>query len=206
MPPQSPTTIKTDAVDAGAASGSKGQRTRKRLLDATASEVARHGIAGTSINSIAAAAGLKTGSVYFHFESKDALVEAMLKEGLRASLGYLDRALAAVAEPSSPAARLKAAIRAHAAAVRDHADYTMAVLGRAAPTEFTGADSRSLRRHYVQRWSQLVAEAQAAGALPCAPDPRLLRDMMIGAINTAALAGRKPDQIADALMALAHIG
>jgi AcrR family transcriptional regulator len=44
----------------------------------------------------AAAAGLKTGSIYFHFESKDRLVEAMLEEGLLASLAYLDTALAAV--------------------------------------------------------------------------------------------------------------
>ena len=71
---------------------SKGGRTRKRLLDAAAAEVARCGVAGTSINAIAAAAGLKTGSIYFHFESKDRLVEAMLEQGLLASLAYLDAA------------------------------------------------------------------------------------------------------------------
>ena len=70
---------------------SKGGRTRKRLLDATAAEVARCGVAGTSINAIAAAAGLKTGSIYFHFESKDRLVEAMLEEGLLASLAMPPR-------------------------------------------------------------------------------------------------------------------
>jgi AcrR family transcriptional regulator len=93
---------------------SKGDRTRKRLLDAAATEVARHGVAGTSINAIAAAAGLKTGNVYFHFESKDQLVEAMLEEGLSASLAFLDKALAAVPENADAATRLSAAIRAHA--------------------------------------------------------------------------------------------
>src|SRR5258708_39564890 len=87
---------------------SKGDRTRKRLLDAAATEVARHGVAGTSINAIAAAAGLQTGSVYFHFESKDQLVEAMLEEGLSASLAFLDKALAAVPENADAATRLSA--------------------------------------------------------------------------------------------------
>src|SRR5712675_1190281 len=104
---------------ADSSQASKGRRTRKRLLDAAATEVARHGVAGTSINAIAAAAGLKTGSVYFHFESKDQLVEAMLEEGLSASLAFLDKALAAVPENADAATRLSAAIRAHATAVHE---------------------------------------------------------------------------------------
>src|SRR5258708_37335125 len=110
---------------------SKGDRTRKRLLDAAAAEVARCGVAGTSINAIAAAAGLKTGSVYFHFESKDQLVEAMLEEGLLASLAYLDGALAAVPDQADAAKRLGAAIRAHATPVHELSNYTVAVLGPA---------------------------------------------------------------------------
>src|SRR5258706_15482663 len=105
----------------------KGDRTRKGLLDAAAAEVARHGVAGTSINSIAAAAGIKTGSVYFHFESKDRLVEAMLEEGLLASLDFLDKALEAVPENADASTGLGAAIPAHATAVHELSDYTVAV-------------------------------------------------------------------------------
>jgi AcrR family transcriptional regulator len=181
---------------------SKGDRTRKRLLDAAAAEVARCGVAGTSINAIAAAAGLKTGSVYFHFESKDQLVEAMLEEGLLASLAYLDAALAAVPDNADAATRLGAAIRAHATAVHELSNYTVAVLGPSFPSDAAGAAARKLRRTYVSRWTQLVTDAQAAGVLARDPDPRLLRDLILGALNAVSLAGQPSDDIADALQAL----
>lgn len=184
---------------------SKGDRTRKRLLDAAAAEVARCGVAGTSINAIAAAAGLKTGSIYFHFESKDQLVEAMLEEGLSASLAYLDKALAAVSSEADAATRLSAAIRAHATAVHELSNYTVAVLGPSFPKDAAGAAARKLRRTYVLRWTQIVAEAQSAGVLADGPDPRLLRDLILGALNTVSLAGQPSGDVAAALQALLGI-
>jgi TetR/AcrR family transcriptional regulator, cholesterol catabolism regulator len=182
--------------------GSKGGRTRKRLLDATAAEVARCGVAGTSINAIAAAAGLKTGSIYFHFESKDRLVEAMLEEGLLASLAYLDAALAAVPDQADAAARLGAAIRAHATAVHELSNYTVAVLAPNFPSDSAGEAARKLRRSYVSRWTELVRNAQSAGVLAPQPDARLLRDLIFGALNAVSLAGRPSNDTADALQAL----
>ena len=181
---------------------SKGDRTRMRLLDAAAAEVARCGVAGTSINAIAAAAGLKTGSVYFHFESKDQLVEAMLEEGLLASLAFLDKALAALPDGADAAVRLGAAIRAHATAVHELSNYTVAVLGPSFPRDAAGATARKLRRTYVSRWTQLVTEAQSAGALTREADPRLLRDLILGALNAVSLAGQPSDDVAVALQSL----
>jgi TetR/AcrR family transcriptional regulator, cholesterol catabolism regulator len=184
---------------------SKGDRTRKRLLDATAAEVARCGVAGTSINAIAASAGLKTGSVYFHFESKDQLVQAMLEEGLLASLAFLDSALDAVPRDAGAATRLGAAIRAHATAVHELSNYTVAVLGPSFPNDSAGAVARKLRRTYVSRWTQLVNDAQSAGVLTPEPDPRLLRDLILGALNAVSLAGQPSDNVADALQALLRL-
>jgi TetR/AcrR family transcriptional regulator, cholesterol catabolism regulator len=106
----------------------KGDRTRRRLLDAAAAELARNGRAGAGLGAIARAAGLRTGSIYFHFASKDELIEAVLEEGLRATLGYLDEALAAAGPGASPAARLRAAIRAHSESAYRLRDYTVVVL------------------------------------------------------------------------------
>jgi AcrR family transcriptional regulator len=192
------------AADPGPAS--KGDRTRKRLLDAAAAEVARHGVAGTSINAIAAAAGLKTGSVYFHFESKDRLVEAMLEEGLLASLAFLDHALAAVPANADAATRLGAAIRAHATAVHELSNYTVAVLGPSFPRDAAGAVARKLRRTYVSRWTELVTEAQGEGVLTRDADPRLLRDLILGALNAVSLAGQPSDDVALALQSLLGLG
>ncbi|MEW5420889.1 TetR/AcrR family transcriptional regulator [Amorphus sp. 3PC139-8] len=196
--------MRKDRAKAGdeAATGSKGERTRKRILDATAAEVARCSVEGTSINSIAAAARLKTGSLYFHFESKDKLVEAMFEAGLSASLDRLDAALADCPADADPAVRLYAALRAHIGAVRDMRDYTIAVLGPSFPKDAAGANARRLRRDYVARWTELVDAAQREDMLAREPDPELLRDAILGALNAVGLSERSPETVFEALKAL----
>lgn len=185
-----------------ATQGSKGDRTRQRILDAAAAEVASRGVAGTSINSIAAAAGLKTGSIYFHFESKDKLVEEMFEEGLRTSLSRLENALAALPVDADPGERLKTAIGIHVGAVRDMRDYTVAVLGSSFPKNAAGAAARQLRQAYVTRWTELVGDAQLAGKIVDGPNPALLREAILGTINALSLSGRSLEEVLEALQAL----
>jgi AcrR family transcriptional regulator len=190
----------------------KGDRTRRRLLDAAAAEVARHGRAGASLTAIAAAAGLKPGSIYFHFGSRDQLIDAMLEEGVRESLTRLDQAMAAVSQPGRPGppgrpgdarARLRAAIRAHLDALHDLRDYAAVVIGPALAADGPpGAEFRELRRAYLNQWSGLVADAQRAGVLAAGPPARTVRDLLLGALNSAGLAGHPPAGTAAAAEAL----
>lgn len=176
----------------------KGDRTRRRLLDAAAAQVARLGPAGVSLGGIAAAAGLKTGSVYFHFASKDELIATVLEEGLRESLRLLEEALAAVPDGADARARLRAAIRAHLGALHELDDYAVVVLTRRSADELpAAAEFRELRKRYVGRWAELVADAQRAGVLPSGPDPRDVRDLIFGAMNsTLGRRGWSPDDTA----------
>ncbi len=225
------TAASTDAAPAGqpaspsrSPSPTKGDRTRRRLLDAAAAEVARHGRAGASLTAIAAAAGLKPGSIYFHFGSRGQLIDAMLEEGVRESLARLDRAMAEVtqpddrpgggpaarpgdrpgagpaARPGDPRARLQAAIRAHLDALADLRDYAAVVLAPALALEGPpGAAFRALRGAYLRQWSALVADAQAAGVLAAGIPPRTVRDLLLGALNHTGLAGRPPAETAAAV-------
>ena len=170
---------------------SKGDRTRRRLLDAAAAEIARHGPDATSLAGVARRAGLQPGSVYFHFSSRDALVEAVHEEGLRESLRILETALAAVPEGGGPAVRLRTAMRAHLEALSVLSDYAAVVLAPAlVPARTTMPSYDDLFRSYLDRWTGLVVAAQRAGTLPPGPDPREVRDLIIGALNAAGLAGR----------------
>jgi AcrR family transcriptional regulator len=59
-------------------------RDRRELILAKAAELfARKGIAGTTVREIADAVGVLSGSLYHHFESKDAIVDEVL-------VGYFD--------------------------------------------------------------------------------------------------------------------
>jgi TetR/AcrR family transcriptional regulator len=52
--------------------------TREAILTSALCLFARHGVAGASIDQIAQAAGITKGAVYWHFDSKDALFDAIL--------------------------------------------------------------------------------------------------------------------------------
>jgi TetR/AcrR family transcriptional regulator, cholesterol catabolism regulator len=187
----------------------KGDRTRRRLLDAAAAEVARHGRAGASLSAIAAAAGLKPGSIYFHFGSREQLIDTVLEEGVRESLARLDQAMAEVthpAQPGDPRARLRAAIRAHLAALHDLRDYAAVVLAPALALDGPpGAEFRDLRRAYLRQWSGLVEQAQRAGVLTAGVPPPVVRDLLLGALNSAGRAGRPVAETAAAAEALIMI-
>ncbi|HEY1673671.1 MAG TPA: TetR/AcrR family transcriptional regulator [Streptosporangiaceae bacterium] len=181
----------------------KGDRTRHRLLDAAAAEVARHGRAGASLGAIASAAGLKPGSIYFHFGSREQLIDAMLEEGVRESLARLNVATTEVphgARPGDPRARLRAAIRAHLDALHDLRDYAAVVLAPALALDGPpGAAFRELRRVYLQQWSRLVEDAQGTGVLAAGVPAPIVRDLILGALNSAGLAGRPPGETAAAV-------
>lgn len=57
---------------------SKGERTRSVLLEAAYMQFTARGYHGTSMRTIAEAAGVAVASIYNHFSSKDAIFEAMI--------------------------------------------------------------------------------------------------------------------------------
>jgi AcrR family transcriptional regulator len=77
---------------------------RAALLEAGAVAIAEHGLAGARIDDISLAAGLAKGTVYNHFESKDALFRAILAE----ACALADHSAAEVPDDAPPAERLAA--------------------------------------------------------------------------------------------------
>lgn len=61
----------------------EGQKTRKKILREAIRLFARHGFAGTSVQMIARAAGIGKSAVFWHFETKDKLLQAVLEKIIR---------------------------------------------------------------------------------------------------------------------------
>jgi AcrR family transcriptional regulator len=61
----------------------QGVVSRGRILDAAEDLVAQQGFAATSVSQIAAASGLPASSLYWHFDSKEALLGAVVERGAR---------------------------------------------------------------------------------------------------------------------------
>lgn len=82
----------------------QGARSRERILDAAETLMAVRGYAGTSISAICKESGLPASSVYWHFESKEGLLEAVMERG---GARMLDEILEAYAAPGTPRERLQ---------------------------------------------------------------------------------------------------
>ena len=76
------------------------ERTRTQLVDAARKLFARQGIDNTRINEITDEADVGFGSFYNHFESKEAIVEAVLAEAVAAQGEAIDAATAELDDPA----------------------------------------------------------------------------------------------------------
>ncbi len=69
----------------------RARATRRSLLEAAACLFAQQGYAGTSVNDISARSGRTSGSVYFHYASKEGIALAVVQDGFAAWPGLVTR-------------------------------------------------------------------------------------------------------------------
>ena len=85
----------------------KSEESRRQVLDAAIATLAERGLAATSSQDIADAAGLSKGAVHDHFESKDELLQRVLE---RCCESIEERVHSAFAQEGSPMDRVRRAI------------------------------------------------------------------------------------------------
>ena len=172
-----------------------------QLLDEAARAFAQRGFAAASVRDIVGPVGMLPGSLYCHFETKEALLLAVYKEGVERISSAVD---AAVAPFAAPWGRLEAACVAHLRSLLDQTDYSQVVI-RVRPSDAPVVERElvALRDRYEARWAKLVA------ALPLerGVNRHDLRLCLIGALNWSQTWYRDggastPDHIARRFVAL----
>ncbi len=171
------------AIDAGGQS-TKGARTRLRILDAAARVLREKGYAATRLSDIAEVAGLQTGSLAFHFRSKNELIDEVLRHGMTAGLAGVRRSVDRLGPDATPAVRIEAAVHAHLDGLAARNDYAPAVLRLVdqLPAD-TRRRFRPTERAYIGYWRDLLTAAREAGELPADLDTALLTRLLLGAMN-----------------------
>lgn len=169
---------------AGRPTPSKSARTRQRILDAAAAAFRRDGFASVTLKDIAERAGLQTGSLYYHFDGKEDLVDAILSAGTEGALVATREAVEALGKRAEPLARLRAAITAHLRVVLSEDSYASANL------RILGQVPEAIREKHLRRqraygafWDALLREAAAAGAVRADLDLSVTRMLALGALN-----------------------
>lgn len=158
---------------------------RTRILDVAAALFLEQGYESTSLRQIADAAGMKAGSLYYHFDSKDDLLTAILERGIEVMHDAFDAA-EEECRGAAPFDRLLAHVRAHLSALFEHGPYTAAhvVTFRTAPAAVRDAVVPA-RDAYEARWTVLLAQLQRDGAMQADVGVNIARLALMGAMNSS---------------------
>lgn len=97
-----------------------GVESRRKIVDAAASLMAERGFAGTSIAAVSKRSGLPSGSIYWHFASKEALLGEVVEEGARR---WFDALLVNTRLPVDPADRATALLEASATSLEQQPEF-----------------------------------------------------------------------------------
>ncbi len=157
---------------------------RRLVLDQAARLFRERGFAETSLRDIAGACGMKTASLYYHFPSKEDIVAEVLNTGIANVAAEVQRRIAALGPDAPPADLLRAGISGHLHALLELDDFTGAnirIFGHVPPR--VRAATMAQREQYEQMWRDLLADAAARGAIRPGTDLRLLRLLLLGAMN-----------------------
>jgi AcrR family transcriptional regulator len=185
----------------------KSARTRARILDAAAEVFSEQGYSAR-LADIAARAGMKVGSLYYHFDSREALVAEILHRGIQTSFDHVRVAVDALPAWTPSIERLATAVRAHTMSILEISAYASArarIVGQVPPAIAT-AHQRE-QRAYGTYWHDLFEAARREGDIADDVDLFVARMLALGAMNWiaewASLAGeRSAEAIADQTVAL----
>jgi len=146
---------------------------RARILSAAGSLFAERGFAACRVADVARRAAMSPGNVYWHFQSKEAILQAILADGFAAR----EAMTAGVADEYGPARRkIEILVDRTIAFYDQHADFLTILAGLAGPggrelIASLGFDQPAIERRTRASMRRVLAEAKSEGAIaPADPD------------------------------------
>ncbi|MCU0927016.1 MAG: TetR/AcrR family transcriptional regulator [Hydrogenophaga sp.] len=162
---------------------------RQDLLRAAARLFRSQGFAATSTRDIATAAGMRSGSPFYHFDNKEALLAAVMQEGMQSANARQADAMARATAPMKRGQTLTAR-EALRVLVRNHFDVLLGPDSDFIPvmlyewrslSEAERIEVKRLKDGYEAVWVPVLQALRASGELR--GDPALSRLMIFGALN-----------------------
>ena len=168
----------------GTASAEVDTATRERILLEASRLFRHHGYAATTLREVADAAGIKAGSIYYHFESKEQILGEVLDKGILAVAKAVRERVEALPKDATARKKVAAAIEGHLWGLLHHGDFTSAnirIYGQIPPAAKNR--HRKVRREYADYWDALLDEAMQRGELRRDIGATIARLFVIGALN-----------------------
>lgn len=156
---------------------------RQDLITASAKLFRKQGFDATSTRDIAAAVGMHSGSPFYHFKSKDALLFAVMEAGMYTALARQAQALAALPASASSVDTMRSLIRAHYETLLGPGNDFVPVMlyEHRALSARQRTDLARLQTDYEAAWTPVLQRLHDSGQLG-AP-VKLARLLILGALN-----------------------
>jgi AcrR family transcriptional regulator len=184
----------------------RSQVSRRQILDVAAKLFRARGYTETALRDIGKQAGIKAGSIYYHFESKEQLAAEVFGIGVRRVHDAVVMAVDRLGAKASAQSKLEAAMTAHLDTLLDESDYTSAHIHCFPYVPQSLRDQLSTaRRDYEAMWRKILNDFAADDSLPPGADPSAVRLVILGALNWSLEwydpTRGKPSQLTQTLLA-----
>lgn len=163
---------------------------RQALMRAAAKLFRQYGFAATSTRDIATAAGMRSGSPFYHFENKEALLAGVMHEGMQSALRRQTAAMDGAAAAGAAAGQTLSARECLRVLVRNHLEVLLGPDSDFIPvmlyewrslSEAQRSEVNRLKADYEAAWMPVLQALHASGELK--GEPGLARLMLFGALN-----------------------
>jgi AcrR family transcriptional regulator len=152
---------------------------REALLRAAARLFVEKGFEATTTRDIADAVGMRSGSPFYHFRSKQDLLKATMAEGLETGYRRLQTAIEGVDDPER---RLRALIRAHLGNLLEgECEAPMLLYESRSLDASARAEIATITDRYQKPWQATLDELAAMGKLRSSMPP--VRLFIFGMLN-----------------------
>lgn len=158
----------------------RGRKSRRQdIVHYAALSFYERGFDRTSIRDIAASAGMTSGSIFYHFSSKDELLTWVIREGLKLGHETAERELVGKA---TAIAQYRALILGHLKALHDQQHtHKVSVREWDKLTEEARTELKQNNNRYRERWLTVLGELKADRLIKS--DIETARRMLIAALN-----------------------
>ncbi|SAK63365.1 TetR family transcriptional regulator [Caballeronia ptereochthonis] len=159
--------------------------TRETLLRLAARSFATQGYTATTMRSIADQAGIEAASIYYHFSSKEELVDIVMEHGADSIVRHINEHFDALPANAGADDRFKAALVGQMSALIKFGDYALAH-GRLLSQLPDKVRERQIKRRerHQRLWTTVFDDLRKEGFLREDVDIALCRVFVLGFINS----------------------
>jgi AcrR family transcriptional regulator len=157
---------------------SKAERTRIKLIEAAVEVLQREGFTALTLDAVAAQAGVSKGGLLYHFDSKEALLEGMLRYYLEEVQAELEARAAAHPEQSPSQTWLQASIKSSFDISAEENAVNLSLLAAAAVNPAILLPLRDRWREWHQQYEASSHDPALAVIVSLAIDGLWLREML----------------------------